>query len=66
MRDTDPNGERGLGLGLSFVSWIAKAHGGSVAVDSELNKGSRFTVTLPPPAELSPDQLIPQASGVVS
>ena len=66
VRDTDPNGERGLGLGLSFVSWIAKAHGGSVAVDSELNKGSRFTVTLPPPAELSPDQLIPQASGVVS
>jgi heavy metal sensor kinase len=66
VRDTDSNGERGLGLGLSFVSWIAKAHGGSVAVDSELNKGSRFTVTLPPPAESSPDQLTTQASGVVS
>jgi heavy metal sensor kinase len=66
VRDTDSNGERGLGLGLSFVSWIAKAHGGSVAVDSELSKGSRFTVTLPPPAEPSPDQLATQATGAVS
>jgi signal transduction histidine kinase len=66
VRDTDSNGERGLGLGLSFVSWIAKAHGGSVAVDSELNKGSRFTVTLPPPSEPLPDRLTTEASGVVS
>jgi two-component system OmpR family sensor kinase len=66
VRDTDSNGERGLGLGLSFVSWIAKAHGGSVAVDSELNKGSRFTVTLPPLAEPAPDQLTTQVSGAVS
>jgi len=51
---------------LSFVSWIAKAHGGSVAVDSELNKGSRFTVTLPPLAEPAPDQLTTQVSGAVS
>jgi len=65
VRDTDSNGERGLGLGLSFVSWIAKAHGGSVAVDSELNKGSRFTVTLPPPPEPSAEQLTTQATGVV-
>jgi heavy metal sensor kinase len=66
VRDTDSNGERGLGLGLSFVSWIAKAHGGSVAVDSELNKGSRFTVNLPPLAEPAPDQLTTQVSGAVS
>ena len=39
--------ERGLGLGLSFVNWIAKAHGGAVEVDSKLNGGSRFTVSLP-------------------
>ena len=39
--------EKGLGLGLSFVAWIAKAHGGSVSVESEPGKGSRFTVTLP-------------------
>ena len=50
--------ERGLGLGLSFVSWIAKAHGGEVTVISQPGTGSRFTVTLPaafqPAAGLSP------------
>lgn len=37
----------GTGLGLSLVKRIAELHGGSVAVESEVNKGSRFTVTLP-------------------
>src|ERR1700682_2048020 len=39
--------EKGLGLGLSFVAWIVKAHGGTVDVQSELEKGTRFIVTLP-------------------
>jgi signal transduction histidine kinase len=39
--------EKGLGLGLSFVAWIVKAHGGTVDVTSELQKGTRFIVTLP-------------------
>jgi heavy metal sensor kinase len=39
--------EKGLGLGLSFVAWIVKAHGGTIDVQSELEKGTRFTVTLP-------------------
>lgn len=39
--------EKGLGLGLSFVAWIAKAHGGSVTAESKLNEGTRFTVILP-------------------
>lgn len=39
--------EKGLGLGLSFVAWIAKAHGGSVTAESTLNEGTRFTVILP-------------------
>jgi heavy metal sensor kinase len=42
-----PAPERGLGLGLSFVAWIVKAHGGSVHVESEPGKGTRFTVRLP-------------------
>lgn len=40
--------EKGLGLGLSFVAWIAKAHGGSVSVESKLNQGTRFAVTCRP------------------
>jgi heavy metal sensor kinase len=42
---SDP--EKGLGLGLSFVAWIARAHGGSVDVASEPGRGTRFTVHLP-------------------
>ena len=38
---------RGLGLGLSFVKAIVQAHGGEVVVESQLNKGSTFTIRLP-------------------
>ncbi len=41
------NGDRGLGLGLSFVAWIAKAHDGEIRVDSTPGNGTRFTITLP-------------------
>jgi len=39
--------QRGLGLGLSFVQAIVHAHGGAVSVESELGKGSTFTIRLP-------------------
>jgi len=38
---------RGLGLGLSFVNWIARAHEGRIDVRSEPGRGSTFTVTFP-------------------
>jgi len=37
----------GVGLGLAIVKEIAEAHGGMVRVESEVGKGSVFTVTLP-------------------
>lgn len=46
-RVPDPNPEKGLGLGLSFVAAIVKAHGGDIRVSSKLGEGSRFEVTLP-------------------
>ena len=37
----------GSGLGLSIAKWIAELHRGSIAVESELQHGSVFTVRLP-------------------
>jgi heavy metal sensor kinase len=44
------NGRRrtsGAGLGLAISRWIASAHGGTIEVESEVGKGSKFTLTLP-------------------
>ena len=38
---------QGVGIGLSVVQHIVEAHGGRVRVQSDLGKGSRFTIELP-------------------
>ncbi|TXC93004.1 GAF domain-containing protein [Metabacillus litoralis] len=38
---------KGTGLGLSVSIGIAKAHGGTIHVESQVNKGSIFTLVLP-------------------
>jgi two-component system, OmpR family, sensor kinase len=52
---SDPSRSRvhgGAGLGLSIVSAIVAAHGGSVSAEAELGRGTTFVVHLPatPPA----------------
>ena len=38
---------RGNGLGLTLAKHIIEAHGGSVDVESEVGKGSKFTIRIP-------------------
>lgn len=37
----------GIGLGLAIVHYLVEAHRGEVIVESQVGKGSRFTVELP-------------------
>ncbi|MDR2642987.1 MAG: two-component sensor histidine kinase [Planctomycetaceae bacterium] len=37
----------GSGLGLATTQKIIKAHGGTISVQSELNCGTKFTITIP-------------------
>jgi signal transduction histidine kinase len=46
-RGTNTTGARGMGLGLAIAQRLAETHGGSIAVESEPGRGSRFIVTLP-------------------
>ena len=38
---------KGFGLGLAYVKTIIDQHGGEIHVDSELGKGTTFTISLP-------------------
>jgi signal transduction histidine kinase len=37
----------GVGLGLALVKELVESHGGRVSLESELDRGSTFTITLP-------------------
>jgi signal transduction histidine kinase len=47
--------KQGLGLGLSFVAWIVKAHDGVIDVSSKPGEGTRFSIALPEAAAPVPE-----------
>ena len=46
-RDGQEKDEESTGLGLAFVKEVIEQHGGSVAVESEVGRGSKFSFALP-------------------
>jgi signal transduction histidine kinase len=46
-RDGQEKDEESTGLGLSFVREVVEQHGGCVALESEVGRGSKFSFTLP-------------------
>jgi signal transduction histidine kinase len=47
VRDDQEKDEESTGLGLSFVREVVEQHGGTVDLESEVGRGSKFSFTLP-------------------
>jgi signal transduction histidine kinase len=54
----------GVGLGLYLVKLLASSLGGGVSVQSELQKGSRFTIVLP--EDPAPEGAVPVAADAIA
>ena len=58
--------QEGSGIGLALVHELVKLHGGAVSVESELGRGSTFTVTLPAGRAHLPAERIGQPRALTS
>ncbi|MDQ3674029.1 MAG: HAMP domain-containing histidine kinase [Gemmatimonadota bacterium] len=54
--------KRGVGLGLAIARGIVEAHGGTIAVHSEMGRGSVFTFSLPIWSDAEPADVVRKTS----
>ncbi|CUN73280.1 sensor histidine kinase [Clostridium disporicum] len=54
--------KEGSGIGLSLVKSLVELQGGSINIDSEINKGSTFTVKLPIARVEESENILPQSA----
>jgi heavy metal sensor kinase len=46
----------GVGLGLALVKWIIEAHHGQIRVDSEVDRGTTFEISLPAMSQMQAER----------
>ena len=56
VRGSEQNDRHGTGLGLAFVRMVAERHGGWVKAENKPDRGARFRIALPAPAQWVLDQ----------
>jgi PAS domain S-box-containing protein len=67
VEGTRGRAHEGTGIGLALVQELVKIHGGAVTVQSEVGRGTTFTVTIPAgkdhlqPNYLAPEQIAPSS-----
>ena len=57
-RNKNSESIKGTGLGMSICKLLSKAMGGDITVESEMNEGSIFTVTLPSTVAEPPENYV--------
>jgi PAS domain S-box-containing protein len=51
----------GVGIGLSLVNELIKAHGWRISLNSEKGRGSKFTIALPKSSKMEQEQSVPMS-----
>jgi PAS domain S-box-containing protein len=64
IQGTKSRTHEGSGIGLAFVQELVKIHGGTISAESEIHKGTAFTVSIPTgSAHLPKDRIVPEKTG---
>ncbi len=58
--------DTGVGLGLFITHQIIREHGGSITVESEVGKGTRFVIHLPIASLFAQDPAIPEGEPLIA